>query len=587
MEPSRLEAQVRSLRERNVVLEARLEGLQTVASALGASRGLDSVLQIIAQQVTRILGAERSTVYLVNPEGTRLEAKVIVGPEFKSLSLEVGQGIAGWVAQTGKTVNIKDAYRDRRFDSTFDEATGFRTRSILCQPMKNLQERTIGVVQVLNKESGYFTAEDARLLSTLTTQASISVENSQFFMQLKDSNFQLNEAQESLRANYARLETLYALQTEIAQTFDRELLAERVLGQISRAVSCHALALLLVKPGPAWVKFLEVGENKTVKTIKPASVWGILGAIVRTGDTYFPDGRKGESILFLHPEVDVGLVHVIGEPLKDPEGEPIGALALVRKRNREVFSAEDLQTLRIVARQVSVAMDRLRQHEELTRSNNLSLIGQALSGVLHDLKSPMGIISGYVQLMEMEEQTGKRAEYAGEVTKQFRHIAAMTQEVLAFSRGETLILKRPIYLQDFLAQMRVLLEKEFEGRHISVDIRNHYKGKLRADENKLNRLIFNLARNAREAMEGGGKFVIEVEEVEGRVQFRFTDTGVGIPPEVQDRMFQSFVTQGKKDGTGLGLAIVKKLVDQHDGTITFTTKRGVGTTFVITLPKGG
>lgn len=586
-ELKRLEGQLAALRERNAVLESRLEGIQTIASSLGGTLGLDEILHTVGAQVTRALSAQRATIYLVNEESQALEARVIIGPEMTSLSLAPGQGIAGWVASSGKTVNIKDAYKDRRFDPTFDQATGFKTQSILCQPMKNYRGRTIGVVQVLNKVEGYFSSEDADVLSTITTQATISIENSKFFLQLQESNIRLREAQDNLRRNYARLETVYNLQSEIAHSFDREILLDKILPEVARAISCQAVALLLVRPGAPTLKVYNWGDDTAVRTVRPAAVGGILGSVTRGGDGYSPEGRQNESLLFVHPEIDLGLVHVIADPLKDSDGESVGAIAVARKRIREPFSAEDVQTLRIVSRQIAVALDRLLQHEELTRSNNLALIGQALSGVLHDLKSPMSIISGYVQLMEMEDSPDKRGEFAKEVIKQFRHVAAMTQEVLAFSRGEAQILKRPIYLQEFLSEMKVLLDKEFEGRGVMVQIQNEYKGKLKADENKLKRLVFNLARNARDAMERGGSFSIQVKEVDGHVALSFTDTGHGIPEGVQERMFQSFVTQGKKDGTGLGLAIVKNIVDQHGGTITFSTRKDVGTTFNILLPKEG
>ena len=78
-------------------------------------------------------------------------SRIIIGEEARSIELPVGEGIAGHVAKVGKTVRIKDAYRDKRFQREWDEATGYRTRSMLAAPMKNHVGRTIGVIQVLNK----------------------------------------------------------------------------------------------------------------------------------------------------------------------------------------------------------------------------------------------------------------------------------------------------------------------------------------------------------------------------------------------------------------------------------------------------
>ena len=109
--------------------------------------------------------------------------------------------------------------------------------------------------------------------------------------------------------------------------------------------------------------------------------------------------------------------------------------------------------------------------------------------------------------------------------------------------------------------------------------------KFKADEGKLKRLFFNIARNARDAMPQGGTFRIEASLEDGQVFFKLSDTGHGIPESIRPKLFESFVTTGKKDGTGLGLAIVKSIVEQHNGTVLFSTDTGKGTSFSIRLPK--
>ena len=117
-----------------------------------------------------------------------------------------------------------------------------------------------------------------------------------------------------------------------------------------------------------------------------------------------------------------------------------------------------------------------------------------------------------------------------------------------------------------------------------------YKGTARFDEGKVTRVVHNLARNAAEAMaaQGGGTFVIRVErEGQGPLVMTFSDTGPGIPKEIRHRLFQSFVTSGKKGGTGLGLAITKKIAEEHGGTIeVVASPSGTGATFRFTLPQG-
>jgi signal transduction histidine kinase len=105
------------------------------------------------------------------------------------------------------------------------------------------------------------------------------------------------------------------------------------------------------------------------------------------------------------------------------------------------------------------------------------------------------------------------------------------------------------------------------------------------DPEKVSRVFMNIMKNALEAMDPGGTFSLIANSVDGEVEFLLSDTGKGIPAEIKDRLFDSFVTSGKKEGTGLGLAIVKKIIEQHDGKIEVESEPGKGTTFKIYFKK--
>ena len=105
------------------------------------------------------------------------------------------------------------------------------------------------------------------------------------------------------------------------------------------------------------------------------------------------------------------------------------------------------------------------------------------------------------------------------------------------------------------------------------------------DPEKIHRVFMNIMKNALEAMKKGGTFKIQADEKNGEIMFSLADTGKGIPEEIRDKLFDSFVTSGKKGGTGLGLAIVKKVIEEHKGRIEVESEQGVGTTFKIYFPK--
>jgi signal transduction histidine kinase len=115
-----------------------------------------------------------------------------------------------------------------------------------------------------------------------------------------------------------------------------------------------------------------------------------------------------------------------------------------------------------------------------------------------------------------------------------------------------------------------------------VDLRD--RGAARFDEVKIQRLVWNLARNAIEAMHGGGTLTIGVSRDRDDLVLRVSDTGTGIPEDVRHRMFGSFVTSGKRGGTGLGLSLVKKIVEEHHGSVSYETGT-TGTTFTVRLPQ--
>jgi len=161
-------------------LEARIEKLTAlldVGKAMASERNLDRLLQLILGEVTRVMEADRSSLFLVDRTRNELHSKIAQGLAVREIRVQIGTGIAGFVAQTGEIVNIRDAYADPHFNRATDLQTGYRTHTILCVPMRNKLNEVIGVLQVLNKRDGIFSAEDEELLLALSSQAAVAIEN--------------------------------------------------------------------------------------------------------------------------------------------------------------------------------------------------------------------------------------------------------------------------------------------------------------------------------------------------------------------------------------------------------------------------
>jgi signal transduction histidine kinase len=205
-----------------------------------------------------------------------------------------------------------------------------------------------------------------------------------------------------------------------------------------------------------------------------------------------------------------------------------------------------------------------------------------LAGLLHDLKTPMTIISGYAQLMAAADEADTREKYVEQIQRQFDLMAGMTREVLAFARGDTDLVVRKVYMNRFAEDLTTQLGAAIAGRGIVLEVNAKYDGIAFFDEQKLIRVFHNLTSNAVEAMPEGGSLVVTIDRDGDDVLFIVKDTGPGIPATVHARLFELFAT-GRKGGTGLGLAIVKRIVSDHHGTVLCETGP-TGTTFTIRLP---
>jgi signal transduction histidine kinase/putative methionine-R-sulfoxide reductase with GAF domain len=582
----------RSTRELEAALvrEERVsQALRQVGTALGTTLDLDDLLELVLSKVTELLEADRATLYLLDEQRNDLVSRLVVGGQIRSIRIRVGHGIAGTVAQTGRPFRIKDAYTDDRFERQWDTLTGFRTTSMLAAPLKNHLGRTIGVIQVLNKCCGEeFTDEDETLLTALSTQAAVAIDNSRLFLSLIQKNKQLLDTKEQLERKLRDLELLFDLERATSRASSLEELASSVLSRVAKACDAAGAAVLLAEEetGDLVEYVLDSGHPDDPLRIGVKADEGFLSAAMQQNAPLElaqarDDPRFSERIEGSYP---FGVESVLALPL---EGDDValGAIGLFTKRGGGAFTGEDLALLRMVSANVSTAVRLFRANLAREVGERLTTIGRLLSQVIHDFKTPMTVISGYVQLMADAEERDKRAEYAEEVLKQFDLLTAMQREVLEFARGERHVFIRKVFLRKFFAEITRQLGHEMDGRAIDLETNIDTKLVARFDEGRVARAIHNLARNAIEAMaDRGGRLTISARMQGMDLEIRVSDTGPGVPEEIEGRLFQSFVTARKQGGTGLGLAIVKKIVDEHGGTVEVESS-GMGATFTLRLPQ--
>ncbi|MBW1872005.1 MAG: GAF domain-containing protein [Deltaproteobacteria bacterium] len=549
--------------------ESRVEAMMDLGRSLTAVADLDALLSLVVDKVTSLMEADRSTIFLLDREHDEIWSKVAQGEAVREIRLKLGQGISGWVAECGKAVNIKDAYQDARFNPEVDKVSGYRTKSLLCVPLRGKRGNILGVVQSLNKRGGYFTTEDERLLKAISSQVSVAIENAQLVLSILAKNIELLEAQEQLARKVEELDALYSLEQAISSGMHIEEMLQQILRRAVELVGCEAGSIALLTEDSQELTFASAVGTKAeaVKHLRLPRGAGVAGWVARHGKTALVNDPAADErhLQDLEKELDFPVRNILAVPLA-VGGEISGAVELLNKRDG-MFRSNDEKLATVIAGQALAAIQVGRRREQRDKKSRLSSIGQMLSGVIHDFRTPMTIISGYVQLMAMETGTERRKEQAEIILRQFDFVNDMTRELLAFARGESSLLLHRVHTNQLLKEMEEILKRELEINDIKLIVKDSYQGPLRVDENKLRRLIFNISRNARQAMPNGGEFSILVEDSNESVRFEFSDTGPGIPEEIRNNVFESFVSSGKKDGTGLGLAIVKKIVDEHEGTI--------------------
>jgi signal transduction histidine kinase len=294
------------------------------------------------------------------------------------------------------------------------------------------------------------------------------------------------------------------------------------------------------------------------------------------------DPKKVRDPRRVRGHLGVDVRSAIAAPLGDASN-PTGALALYNHRSGVSFNEQDGALLKLVSANVSTELRVFESRRQRERAERLGSIGRLLSGVMHDLRTPLTVISGYVQLMAVSDDTQTRSQYAETIKEQFEIIGAMQRDLLAYARGETTLLIRKIYLSKFCEDIARQIRPELDRHGIVLEMEVRDTGIAFFDEQRMTRAIGNLVRNAVEAMEGGGTLRIVCDSEDDDLMISVADTGKGIPKRIRTRIFEPFVTAGKDMGTGLGLYSVKKIVDEHGGRIELQSSRK-GTTFSVYLP---
>ncbi|MCK5688916.1 GAF domain-containing protein [Myxococcota bacterium] len=579
------------LYERCVVLERQFEALSKIGEMMAHAVGLDGLFVELVPLVSSLMNADRTTLFLYDSENDEIWSRVAEGENVREIRLPVGQGLAGWCAQNRRNMNVDDAYKDSRFNQEVDKRTGYHTGSVALSPIVNRTGNLLGILQVLNSKNGVFDHNDTGLLRAMAIETAFAIENAQLTQRVLDQNEELKAARQRTEQRRAELDLLYDLEQETSAASDLDTMLDSAITNICKRLRSEAGSVLLSDDASGNLLFRAVSgsaKDELLHLVIPAGE-GIVGWVAKNAEALIannPEDDKRHN-RELAAELDYPAQALAAVPLIW-DGVVLGAVEVLNPGPRADgtvgYDDEDIKVLTLAAGQMSRAIALTRQRLSKIDNERLAAIGKMMAALAHDLRNPMAVISGYTELMAMEDDPDERNERSERILSQVDEMTAMVNDLLAYARGDTQLRPMEINVIKWGSEIQETLKMQTKLRKLTLTVKA--EGQIVAiDAARTKRIIFNLTKNAIDILPAGGELELLLRGEPDGLFIRVRDTGPGIPQDVRHSLFEPFVTSGKAKGTGLGLAIAKRFVDDHSGTIDVSSSPGEGTTFTLTLPN--
>jgi signal transduction histidine kinase len=381
-----------------------------------------------------------------------------------------------------------------------------------------------------------------------------------------------------------KLNMLVQASKTVNSTLDITKLLRLILQTATRATRADRGTVYLLDEANREI-WSEVAQGDDMIQIRLPIGKGIAGYVAKTGQIVnITDAYKDSRF---DPEIDRMSGYrtrtVLCMVMRNKEGKIVGVIQLLNKAEGP-FTQEDESFIDALSVHAAIAVENARIAREMVRSERLSAVGRMASSIIHDIKNPMAALHTYAQILKRKSETDESAEIADEIIQQIDRFVKMTQEVLDFSRGISEIHFTTAALGEVVQQALRQITPELEKSRVTLVTHLDYTGTCTLDVEKMLRVIYNIARNALDAMPEGGSLTVATRSQDGIAVVEISDTGSGIPEHIKGRIFEPFFTYGKKHGTGLGLAIVKRIVEDHHGQIEVQSSPRTGTTVRLILP---
>ncbi len=572
----------------NESLQARadqLESLIGVIHSLNAVQGVEPLLEMILEQAVHLTGVEAGSCLLLDEKTGELVFRVVRGPYSEKIvgtRLPFGKGIAGKVAQTAEPLIVNDVEQSSLWFAGIDNQSEFRTESILTVPLTSQQE-VLGVLQLVNRQNGLpFTNNDRTLLTAFAGEAAMALVNARL----------LAQTDAALQERVRELSLLREIDRQINHHLDTDRTMQSALNWIQRLYRATAANIVLFDPegrpvAHRWYGYDEPFEADSVwsRETYPGLVGQVLrsreplvcGDITRVAD-YYPAAAATRSQMTIPIMQDQQIIGAIAI-----ESDQVGA-----------YGPAELESAVGLVNHMTAALANSLLYLRVQAANQAK--SEFVSVVSHELKTPLTSIRGYTGLMKSGlagEISDKQKEFLTTIENNVTRMGTLIQDLTDVARldtGHLFVKFEPIpianVVNETVTSIRSLIdEKEIK---LQLDLLPHHT-MVMADHARLVQVMTNLVSNACKYSPPQSEVCVSLSNGGNFVRCAVRDTGYGIAPEDQQKLFSKFFRSSdpnirQESGTGLGLSITKGLVELHGGQIGFDSVVGQGTTFWFTVP---
>lgn len=560
----------------------RLDLLYQVSNVIHSTLEPHRALELIVGEAVNAMRATSGSVVIVNPTTEFLEIQASVGlpADSAALKLRLGEGITGWVAQTGKPARIGDIRQDVRYILARDNVL-----SELAVPF-DIAGQGRGVLNVDSDRLNAFDAADEQLLHDLAALASNVIKNTWLYEQIR------------LKARW--FEALFHVGQTIASTLNVDDALKVITRQACDLMGAKMASLLMLDDTREWLDLrASYGAGAAyIKKPRLSVAESALGTVVRRKK---PLQIGNVQISSRYQNIEVArreqLVSLLSVPLLF-RGEAIGALNVYTAEPHS-FSNEEVRVLAALAQLSGIAIEKARLYErivdieeQLRNNEKLSALGLLAAEVAHEIRNPLTVIKMLFHSLNLSfDKNDPRARDVEVMREKMEHLNRIVEQILDFARSADPTFA-PVNVNSVVEDLGLLTRHKLTNQNIElVRELDTDLPLVMADVTQLEQVFLNLTLNAVDAMQDGGRLSITtrthpVEAPENGlcVVIEFRDTGHGMTQAQCEKVFKSLLTTTKKKGTGLGLAIVGRIIEAHHGTIEVKSRKGKGATFTISLP---